>query len=288
MVYGPDYGSTRVVEEDNMVHRRLSSRVQRSGAVVLFSFLGMAAACLAVGRLRPHAKQQRGELLNIDFKGNPWAKVKLADVGTWLQTRDVKVQPLPAYNADGNSETDHLAEPKNHNNKGVSFTQEMVLRDVAVSKLSRPTIAPQVSTAKKVENSDVAGLTSLRRATAAGHRVKRVKSEQKQPLAHATAKEPVLKRSVHKKAAEKSVQRSTRKMAKPEAGDQSSAPAVIDKEGQLRRAEDELHALEKQEQQQEKEIKERDQTNIQALKMEEEQARKDETQRLAALKKKSR
>jgi len=93
----------------------------------------------------------------MNWKSNPWAGNKLDHLSTWLHVRNVNVMALPAYNADGDSQTDHLAGP-NQNDEGLDSVHDFTKSSLAAKTAKTDDYLPN----KRSENPDVMGLNSLR------------------------------------------------------------------------------------------------------------------------------
>jgi hypothetical protein len=214
-----------------------------------------------------------------ESEGNHWAASKLSHLGTWLRTGDdssAQLQPLPAYNPDDDANTDRLAQP-NLDDQGIQLSGSNVkFFSSGLSQKDYHDSDDSVHGGNK--NPDVQGLSALRNKVLSKDITKpkeRQKKQEKEIFAKAERKEKELKKSLHTQASAKKLQHSAQNIP-------SSASEYH--HGQVRRAEKELTALQKQADRQEASIKRKDEINIEALQMEEKDARKDEEHHLAEIK----
>jgi hypothetical protein len=186
-----------------------------------------AAACVAtVGLAVPGDAAAETEMITqmveTDWAGNPWAAKKLSHLGSWLHVRDVQVMPLPVYNAEGGSESDHLAAP-NLDDADDMQKPQLSARPAtrAWEKYGDKSAAYHAKTADslythtKSENPDVMGLKSLRDKILGQDHAK--KDENDLIFARAARQEAALKKSLHEEAAKKQAKQAHVHLEPPQA-----------------------------------------------------------------------
>jgi hypothetical protein len=191
---------------------------------LLVALVAAAACVAAVGLAVPGDAAAETEMISqmveTDWAGNPWAAKKLSHLGSWLHVRDVQVMPLPVYDAEGGSESDHLAAP-NLDDADDMQKPQLSARPAtrAWQKYGDKSAAYHAKTADslytntKSENPDVMGLKSLRDKILGQDHAK--KNENDLIFARAARQEAALKKSLHEEAAMKQAKQAHVHLAAP-------------------------------------------------------------------------
>ena len=191
---------------------------------LLVALVAAAACVAAVGLAVPGEAAAETEMITqmveTDWAGNPWAAKKLSHLGSWLHVKDVQVMPLPVYNADGGSETDHLAAPNLDDDEDKQATKLSARPATRVggkygdkSAADHAKTADSLYTHKRSENPDVMGLKSLRDKILGQDHAK--KDENDLIFARAARQEAALKKSLHQEAAKKQAKQAHVYLAAP-------------------------------------------------------------------------